>query len=224
MESLVALGTSGLIFYVGYEICAEVLAGPRMLPTQIPWAVVGIGSTIVITWWFSRYELKKGRETGSPSLVADARHVWSDMLSSLVILVSLLGAATGVYLDHYAALVVVVFIGRTAIGIFLDAVRVLLDASLDNTSLNRIRILENPYLEEEKSKGIKVAEWLLENGLDVLISHHDQASKGPQFVLGNSGAEILLTEERQADNVLSMVQAKTKKYTGRNAAQMESTS
>jgi len=112
-----------------------------MLPTQIPWAALGIGSTIVITWWFSRYELKKGRETGSPSLVADARHVWSDMLSSLVILVSLLGAATGVYLDHYAALVVVVFIGRTAIGIFLDAVRVLLDASLDNTSLTRIRTL-----------------------------------------------------------------------------------
>jgi cation diffusion facilitator family transporter len=336
VENLVALGTSGLIFYVGYEICAEVLAGPRMLPTQIPWAALGIGSTIVITWWFSRYELKKGRETGSPSLVADARHVWSDMLSSLVILVSLLGAATGVYLDHYAALDVVVFIGRTAIGIFLDAVRVLLDASLDNTSLTRIRtlvladprvveinelrarnagrykfvelditlrvsdlerghriseelenrlkreiaqvdrilihyqprqkaqltyaipiaadrktvsehfgaapffrlvtlqtvsgmviserILENPYLEEEKSKGIKVAEWLLENGLDVLISHQDQAGKGPQFVLGNSGAEILITKEREADNVLSMVQAKAKKYAGRNAEQMESTS
>ena len=25
--------------------------------------------------------------------------------------------------------------------------------------------------------------------------HHDQAGKGPSFVLGNSGAEILLTEE-----------------------------
>jgi len=57
----------------------------------------------------------------------------------------------------------------------------------------------------------------------VLISHHDQASKGPQFVLGNSGAEILLTKEREADDVLYMVQAKAKKYAGRNAGQMEST-
>jgi len=48
------------------------------------------------------------------------------------------------------------------------------------------------------------------NGLDVLISHQDQAGKGPQFVLGNSGAEILITKEREADNVLSMVQAKAK--------------
>jgi len=62
------------------------------------------------------------------------------------------------------------------------------------------------------------------NGLDVLISHQDQAGKGPQFVLGNSGAEILITKEREADNVLSMVQAKAKKYAGRNAEQMESTS
>jgi predicted Fe-Mo cluster-binding NifX family protein len=237
------------------------------------------------------------------------------MLSSLVILLSLLGTATGVYLDHYAALFVVLFISRTAAIIFLESVRVLLDASLDHTSLDKIRtlvltdprvieinelrarnagrykfvelditlrvkemekghriskelenrlkskisqvdrilihfqprqkelltyamplaedritisehfgaapffgfftlqakggmvisehILENPFLGEEKGKGIKAAKWLLEKGLDVLISRHDQTGKGPGFVLGNSGAEILLTEETAADKVLA---------------------
>jgi predicted Fe-Mo cluster-binding NifX family protein len=283
--------------------------------------VAGITSTILIAWLFSRYELKKGLETGSPSLVADARHIWTDMLSSIIILASLLSSSIGLGLDKYAAIIVVLFIGRSAFRIFLDAVRVLLDASLDHASLNRIReivladprvvkvnglwarnagrykfveldvtmrvkelekghiiskelenrvkleitkvdrvlihyqpqekkqrtyavpvkkdrktisehfgvapffqfltlqmsngmadseeILENPFLHEEKSKGIKVAEWLLENGLDVLIAKHDQAGKGPGFVLGNSGVEILLTRETEVDKILSNVKSES---------------
>ena len=318
VENLVALATSLLILFAGYEIVNEVFTGPaRLLPARIPLAVGGIIATIIIAWLFSRYELKKGNETGSPSLVADARHIWTDMLSSFVILASLLSSAFGFSLDRYAAVIVVLFIGRSAAVIFLDAVRVLLDASLDHASLTRIReivladqrvaeinglwarnagrykfvelditlrvkelarghiisqelenrvkleipkvdrvlihyqpqqkqqltyvipladnrrtiaehfgsavffrmctvlassgeivsddVLENPYRDEEKGKGIKVAEWLLEKGLDVLIAHRDQTGKGPSFVLGNSGAEIMLTDETEADNALNPI-------------------
>ncbi|KPK26222.1 MAG: hypothetical protein AMJ61_09625 [Desulfobacterales bacterium SG8_35_2] len=324
VENLVALATSVLILYAGYEIVKEVFTGPeRALPSRIPLAVLGISATILIAWLFSRYELKKGQETGSPSLVADARHIWTDMLSSVIILLSLASSAAGLSLDKYAAIIVVFFICRSALTIFLDAVRVLLDASLDHASLHRIReivladprvvevnglwgrnagrykfveldltvrvkelakghiiakelenrvkmeiakvdrvlihsqplkkeeltyavpvgkdgktisehfggapffqfftlqmssgriisevVLKNPFLHEEKGKGIKVAEWLLENGLDVLIAQRDQAGKGPSFVLGNSGAEILLTEETEVDKILSLV--KTESYT-----------
>jgi len=324
VENLVAMVTSVLILFAGYEIVKAVfVASSRPLPTQLPLSIAGISSTIVITWLFSRYELKKGRETGSPSLIADARHIWTDMLSSLVILVALLGSAIGFAIDKYAAVIVVVFIARSAIAIFLDSVRVLLDASLDYSSLTRIReivladprvveinniwarnagrykfveldlilrvrelekghhiaeeienrvkmeiaqvdrvlihsqpqqrdlltvgipltedrltisehfgeapffrllslqrkegkiiderLLKNPYLHEEKAKGIKVANWLLENGLDVLISHHDQSGKGPGFVLGNGGAEILLTKETNAEKALAMVQSDQRK-------------
>ncbi len=44
----------------------------------------------------------------------------------------------------------------------------------------------------------------MENGLDVLIVHHDQAGKGPSYVLGNAGTKILLTEETNADKALAM--------------------
>jgi len=327
VENLVSLGTSVLILFAGYEIIKAVfIESSRPLPSQIPLAIVGIVTTILITWLFSRYELRKGREIGSPSLIADARHIWTDMLSSLVILAALLGSALGYAIDRYAAVVVVIFIGRTAITILLDSVRVLLDASLDYTSLNRIRetvladprvvevnglwarnagrykfveldvtmrvkelekghiisrelenrvkleiakvdrvlihcqpqkkeqltyaipvaddrrtiskhfgaapffhfftvqssngediseeVLKNPFIHEEKGKGIKVAEWLLENGLDVLIAHHDQTGKGPSFVLGNSGAEILLTEESEVDKILSKIKNESCKHFG----------
>ncbi len=318
VENLVALATSFLILFVGYEIIKTVFtSAPRPLPSHIPAAVGGIGVTILITWLFSRYELKKGQETGSPSLIADARHVWADMLSSVLILIALLGSAIGLAIDKYAAVIVVVFIARSAIIILFDSVRVLLDASLDYQSLNRIReiviadhrvakikniwarnagrykfveldlvlrvrelekghhlseeienrvkmeisqvdrvlihfqpqekklltigiplaedrqtisehfgeaplfqliqlhredgqlieehILENPYLQETKAKGIKVAQWLLEKGIDVLISTHDQSGKGPGFVLGNGGVEILLTKETSAEKALAEV-------------------
>ena len=320
VENLVALVTSFLILLAGYEILSEVFAGsPRILPAHIPLAIAGIGLTILITWWFSRYELKKGEETGSPSLVADARHIWTDMLSSLVILASLLGSAIGLAVDRYAALIVVVFIGRTAFMIFFDAVRVLLDASLDYDSLDRIRqivladprvvdinelrarnagrykfveldltlrikelekghrvteeikqrvksgvnnvdhvlvhyepqkkdhlllaipleddrrtisehfgeapffrlvtllpgdgtitadsILTNPLVHEAKAKGIKVANWLLEQGLDMMIVRTELDGKGPGYVLGNAEVEILVVPETDADTALATIKA-----------------
>jgi len=316
IENLVAMVTSVLILFAGYEIMKAVFFGSeRPLPTKIPLAATGIIATIVITWLFSRYELKKGKETGSPSLIADARHIWTDMLSSLVILLALLGSAIGFAMDKYAAVIVVLFIARSAIVIFLDSARVLLDASLDYSSLTRIReivladprvaevqnvwarnagrykfielelilrvkelekghriteeienrvkmeiaqvdrvlihyqpppqelvtvgipladdkltisehfgeapffrllslkctegkiteenVLKNPFLSEEKAKGIKVATWLLEKGMNILLANHDQSGKGPGFVLGNGGAEILLTKETNAEKALA---------------------
>ena len=318
VENLVALGVSLVIFYAGYEIAKEVFTGAsRIRPAHIPLSAAGIGLTILITWLFSRYELKKGRETGSPSLMADARHIWSDTLSSLVILASLLGGALGFSWDRYAALVVVVFIARAALGIFIEAVRVLLDASLDYESLNQIRetvladhrvgminelrarnagrfkfveldltlkvreldrghqaaeeikarirqnlknvdhvavhyepekkeqltfglplgqdrrtlcdhigeapffrlftvrledgavleesLFRNPHIQEPKGKGIKVANWLLEQGLDRLIVRRDPRGKGPGLVLTNAGVEILVVIEKDVEKVLASI-------------------
>jgi len=321
VENLVAMATSFLIIFAGYEIIKAVFVDhSRPLPRQLPLAITGIGATIVITWLFSIYELKKGRETGSPSLVADAQHIWTDMLSSLIILAALIGSTIGYAIDKYAAVIVVIFIGRSAIAILVDSIRVLLDASLDHSSLARIReivladprvaeinqlwarnagrykfveldlivrlnelakshrlseeienrvkrelaevdrvlihfqpqqqaqltlaipladdqltisehfgeapfyrfiifhrkkgemvddnILKNPYLHEKKAKGIKVANWLLENGLGMLISRNDQAGKGPSYVLGNAGAEIILTDQTGAEKALGTVLSK----------------
>jgi predicted Fe-Mo cluster-binding NifX family protein len=68
------------------------------------------------------------------------------------------------------------------------------------------QILANPYLKDEKAKGIKVAKWLLENSMDVLLTHQDQSGKGPGFVLGNGGVAILLTSETDCQKALAAVQ------------------
>ncbi|WP_163337519.1 cation diffusion facilitator family transporter [Desulfopila sp. IMCC35008] len=122
----------------------------NLLLVGIKTTVAGICSTILITWFFSRYEHEKGKETGFPSLVADAHHIWTDMLSSLVLLMALLGSAMGFALDKYAAIIVVMFIARSVTTIFTNSVRVLLDASLDHRSLAQIReiVLADPRVTE----------------------------------------------------------------------------
>ena len=151
VENLVALLTSILILFAGYEILKAVFFGEsRPLPKNIPFSIIGLCATLIITWLFSRYELKKGEETGSPSLIADARHIWTDMLSTLVILAAFLGSALGFGLDTFAAVIVVFFIARSAMTIVVDSVRVLLDASLDFATITTIRetVLADPRVVE----------------------------------------------------------------------------
>ena len=313
-----ALGSSLLIALAGYEIVREVFSGSaQALVENSVAAAVGVALTIAIAWVFSRYELKMARQTGSPSLLADARHIWSDMLSSLVILAALLGSTFGIGLDRYAALVAVFFIGRAALGIFLDSVRVLLDASLDPAGIEAIRevvnadprvarinelrarnagrykfveldlalrveslekghqvaeelkqqirsrlehvdhvqvhsapqrketlilamplaadrstlsrhfgeapwfrlvtldpqtgeiradhFLRNPHEHLEKAKGIKVAGWLLEQELDMIVVLQDLGGKGPGFVLGNAEVATRLAEAEEAEVVLAEI-------------------
>ncbi len=318
VENLVALGSSLLIALAGYEIVREVFSGSAQTPVENSVAAaVGVALTIAIAWAFSRYEMKMARQTGSPSLLADARHIWSDMLSSLVIMAALLGSAFGIGLDRYAALVAVFFIARAALGIFLDSVRVLLDASLDPAGIEAIRevvnadprvarinelrarnagrykfveldlalrvkslekghqvveelkqrirsrlehvdhvqvhsapqrkdtltlamplaadrstlsrhfgeapyfrlvkldprtgeiradhFLSNPHEHLEKAKGIKVAGWLLEQELDMIVVLQDLGGKGPGFVLGNAEVATRLAETEEAEVVLAEI-------------------
>ncbi|MCK5340749.1 MAG: cation diffusion facilitator family transporter [Desulfobulbaceae bacterium] len=319
VENLVALLTSFLIFYAGYEILIEVFKGPHALPSHIPWAFAGISISILITWLFSRYEYRKGVETGSPSLIADAEHMRTDMLSSLVILAALAGSALGYEVEKYAAVVVVAVIFKAGFSIFYDSVRVLLDASLDSASLEKIRtivladprimklntlsarnagrykfveldlsvkahelkkghliteeiigrikqeipnidrvlvhgrpvakhqltiavplaedkrtisshlgkapffricsyqrqdntilsdqILPNPAMHEEKAKGIIAIEWLLEQGLDILVLQHPLSQKGPLLALDKGEATVLVTKETVAEKALSQAQS-----------------
>ncbi|HQN19108.1 MAG TPA: cation diffusion facilitator family transporter, partial [Syntrophobacteraceae bacterium] len=101
--------------------------------------VAGVVSMLIVAYLYSRYELKAGLKEGSPSLVADARHIATDMFSFLVILVAILGTQLGLSLDRYAAIVVVVLVLYMGLTILISSLKVLLDATLDYDTLNGIR-------------------------------------------------------------------------------------
>ncbi|MFZ6017723.1 MAG: iron-sulfur cluster assembly scaffold protein [Nitrospirota bacterium] len=60
-------------------------------------------------------------------------------------------------------------------------------------------ILENPFLEMEKGKGIKLAEFLVEHGVDILYTKKHFEHKGPEYVFSN--AEVM----EDADGFASMI-------------------
>ena len=55
------------------------------------------------------------------------------------------------------------------------------------------RILANPHLTAEKSKGIRVAEWLAANKADVLLLLEAVQGSGPAYVLRDAGIETRIT-------------------------------
>jgi len=142
VQNFVSLLSSLFIFLAGYGIVHTVFFEPQALNTKyLPYAVAGVILTMVITFTFSRYELRKGKEVGSPSLIADAKHIRTDMLSSSVILAGLVGGWFGLNLDRIAAVLVVFFVVKAGVSISVDALRVLLDASIDFETMDRVKTI-----------------------------------------------------------------------------------
>ena len=150
VENFVSLISSLFIFFAGYEIVHTVFLTPQSLkPEYLPFAMAGILLTMLITFAFSRYELGKGKEIGSPSLMADAKHIHTDMLSSAVILAGLMGGIFDLGLDKVAAILVVLLVFKAGVRIFIDSLRVLLDASIDFETMDRVKtvILKDPQVD-----------------------------------------------------------------------------
>ena len=147
VENVVSLVTSIFIFFAGYEIVKTVFFKPVALKSEyLFYAMAGVIVSMGITFVFSRYEMRQGLITGSPSLIADAKHIRTDMMSSAVILAGLLGGYFNLDLDRIAAVIVVVIVLKAGIDIFIDAFRVLLDVSLDFETMDKVKtiILKNP--------------------------------------------------------------------------------
>lgn len=314
VENFVSLLSSIFIFVAAYEIVHTIFFKTQNLKIEnLPYAMGGVVLTIGITFAFSRYELREGKAIGSPSLIADAQHIRTDMLSSGVILAGLTGSTFGLNLDKVAALLVVFFVAKAGLSILIDAIRVLLDASIDFKTMDQVKTiimkdprvisinalwgrnsgpfkfieadivvkagslekahfvsskiekeirqnvsrvdhilmhyepqkketttcavpviedktaiaehfgsapyfyvatkrekdgvlvseayLHNPASADEKGKGIKVSEWLLEKGVDLVYSPKGFEGKGPGYVFSDAGVDVSVTEYKTLEDI-----------------------
>ena len=62
-------------------------------------------------------------------------------------------------------------------------------------------IVSNPHCAEQKAKGIRVAEWLVTQKIDVVLSREDVSRKGPAYVLGEAGVELRMTDSQTVGDV-----------------------
>ncbi len=64
-----------------------------------------------------------------------------------------------------------------------------------------VEFLPNPYLHEEKGKGIKVSEWLVENGVDRVYTRKPFEGKGPSYVFSSAEVEVRVTDARTLEEI-----------------------
>jgi cation diffusion facilitator family transporter len=57
------------------------------------------------------------------------------------------------------------------------------------------RIAINPHCTEARAKGIRVAEWLVAQKIDVVLSREDVSKKGPAYVLREAGVQLRNTDK-----------------------------
>jgi predicted Fe-Mo cluster-binding NifX family protein len=70
----------------------------------------------------------------------------------------------------------------------------LVTVRLADAQIEQQQILSNPHQEAEKAKGIRVAEWLVGQKIDIVLLREDVRGKGPAYVFADAGVETRSTE------------------------------
>jgi cation diffusion facilitator family transporter len=139
VENMVSLGVALLLFVVAYEIGREAITGIEHALELNPVYLGITGGLALVPLAWSLFETRVARRSGSPSLMADVRHFQTDVMSSAVVFLALLGQSLGVgILDRIGAGVVVLFILKAGWDLLKDSGRVLLDASLEPALINQV--------------------------------------------------------------------------------------
>lgn len=135
IENLLALSIGLAILYGAYEILQVFLSGESSLPTNIPLGIGAVIFSMALDFFWGNYEARIGRLLNSPGIEASGNHTISDVYSSSVVLVGLIGSYFGVNLDRWAALIVAVLIAKMGLEILWNNIKVLLDISLSPEQL-----------------------------------------------------------------------------------------
>ncbi len=135
LESLLIVAAAAGVAYAAVE---RLISGgsPGELGVGLILAAVAAGINGGVAWVIGRV----GRRGGSPALVADSRHLWSDVVTTVGALSGLLAAkALGWWLlDPLIALAVAAHIAYVGWGLFLQWRDGLMDATVDQATLDLI--------------------------------------------------------------------------------------
>lgn len=211
-ETLATLMISGFLFFVGFNILksgiiqiigvmnGEIIPKPKLI------AFIAAIISIVTKEILFKCTIKVGNTINSSALTANAWHHRSDALSSIGTLVGIGGAIilgqNWTILDPIASVIVSVFIFKVAINILVPAVNELMESSLEETKIEKIKFLISKHPDvldyhqlRTRRIGSKVAvefHILVLKSMDV-ISAHNIASEIEKEIRGILGESSIVT-------------------------------
>jgi cation diffusion facilitator family transporter len=137
-----------LIGVAGALIISEAwqrLANPQALEWSWPGVLV-ISLASALNWWLGHYLVRSGKQLRSQALESDGKHVLSDVITSLGVLI---GTALAMYsrvpwLDPVMALLVALFLIVLAVRLLRENIQGLMDTALEPADLQCINdVLQN---------------------------------------------------------------------------------
>ncbi|MFC1896992.1 cation diffusion facilitator family transporter [Chloroflexota bacterium] len=141
VENVVSVIISLLLFLTAYEIVREAITSEAVPISYSGWVLGVVAALILVPFLFGRYEVRMGKRFNSPSLIADGSQFKADVLSSSVVFFALLGQHFGLPLDRIAGGIIAIFIIKAGWDLLRSSMRVLLDASIDQDTLEQIRLV-----------------------------------------------------------------------------------
>jgi len=156
VENIMELATGLFILMAGYEVVRYMVLGPKWGTLRYTLPATGVLILLVgAVYAFVRYEKAWAERLNSPALMADAEHWRADILSTGILVFSLFTASVGLtFMDRLAALVIVLFIVLSAWRLMKNALRSLLDASVDYSTLDKISRVVSSFPKVKKIKSI----------------------------------------------------------------------
>jgi len=141
IENVVSVTIAFLLFLTVYEIITEAVMGEAAVVSYSGWVLVAVAALVPVPYLFGAYQERVGRTFNSPSIIADGIQHKADVLSSLIVFFALVGQYLAFPLDRIGAVVISLFILRSGWDILKAGMRVLLDASVDQETLEVIRAI-----------------------------------------------------------------------------------
>ncbi|MHA1124006.1 MAG: cation diffusion facilitator family transporter [Candidatus Heimdallarchaeota archaeon] len=158
-ENLFSIGIAVILvassFFIGFQAITK-LTTPVSEVFSV-FSVVIAASSIVLKSFLVWLNIRIGKQIKSPSLIANGKNFRTDVLTSIVVLISVsighlsIGSFSLRWVDPSVALVIAVIIILTAVGIIRDATTVLLDKSPDVEVMEKMKEV---ILEQEGVKGV----------------------------------------------------------------------
>jgi predicted Fe-Mo cluster-binding NifX family protein len=68
----------------------------------------------------------------------------------------------------------------------------------------RRTVVKNPFSDEPRGRGIKVAHWLIDQGVDMLLTADDVTDKGPGHTLGEAGVSVIISQTATAEEAIDL--------------------
>ncbi|GKW49298.1 cation diffusion facilitator family transporter [Halomonas sp. NCCP-2165] len=143
IETLATLWLGSVLLFVAGGIAwASVmrLSTGEPIPTPGLWAILLAVVALAIKEWLYHYTLRTARRIGSKLLEANAWHSRSDALSTVVVLVGLVGAQFGHgWLDAVAAVLVALLVGKIGGRLLWESSQELIDTALPESQQAAMR-------------------------------------------------------------------------------------